>query len=520
MTGSWGRCWLAGVIGVCWLILNCFAAEHRWEAGPAMVPVRIQVAAEDERQLGQYPRRWVPAFVCVDGRNENPIRVRVRVKGRSGSFRPVRENPSLTLDVVGEGNLVGGVRRVHLDNAVEDPGRLHAAFGAEAFRRLGIPSPLVMWARVEFNGRSLGWYVLKEGFTQGFAERSGLGSGITLAEPPSGSEVGGELDIKAGGGSAVPALATWRELGAWLARNPHSQDREALGKWVDLDSFERFAAGEVILAHRDGYSLARNNFRLAFSSSGIRWIPWGMDQLLVSRTFPVDPVFSGSLAKACFEGEAGHVQWRAALERGLRSVEDMAAWEVWFAGVEARLRPHLQQHERKELDAAVADLRTRWVERLEWIRSQLTVAASSPAWVDGRMKVDGWRVQGLPQGADSGIVEGPAGIRSLWLRAEGVTSAAWTTAVRLPPGSYRFSGRICTSGVEPLEFGMHHGAALRVLGRKERSPGIVANGKWREVFVDFRVADGPSDLSLLCELRGRAGQAWFDVGSLQLVRIE
>jgi CotH kinase protein len=518
--GGLCRRWLAGFLSALCLFLGSLVAEDRWTAGPAMVQVRIQVTMADERQLGAYPRRWVPAFVFVDDRNENPIRVRVRVKGRSGSLRPVQENPSLTLDVVGEGNLVGGVRRVHLDNAVEDPGRLHAAFGAEVFRRIGIPSPRVMWARVEFNGRSLGWYVLKEGFTQGFAERSGLGSGTALAEPRSGADVGGELDIKEDGAAALPALAVWRDLGAWMARTPPPQDRETLGKWVDLHWFEGFAAGEVILAHRDGYSLARNNFRLAFSTAGIRWIPWGMDQLLVSRTFPVHPVFSGSLAKACFEGESGHVRWQAALERGLRSVEDMAAWEVWFAAVDERLRPHLQGHERKELDAAVADLRMRWVERLEWVRSQLTAAASSPAWVDGQMKLDGWRVQGLPQGAGGGIVEGPAGVRSLWLRAEGVTSAAWTTTVRLNPGNYRFQGRICVSGVVPLDFGVHHGAALRVLGKAERSPVIVGDGKWREVFVDFRVADASADLSLLCELRGRAGQAWFDVGSLQLLRIE
>ncbi len=520
MIGLAGRCWPAGVLAFLCLILPCLAAEDRWDSGAAMVSFRIELAAEDEGQLGVYPRRWVPALVYLDGKSENPVRARVRVKGRVGSFRPVKENPSLTLEAMGEGELVGGVRRVHLENSVEDPGRLHAAFGAEAFRRLGILSPRVKWARVVFNGRTLGWYVLKEGFTQGFAEWNGLGSGIVLAEPQSGSDVGGELDLKEGGVSVDAALVQWRGLGAWMSSAPRPRDMETLAKWVDLDSFERFAAGEVILAHRDGYALARNNFRLAFGRRGIQWIPWGMDQLLVSRTFPVDPVFSGSLASACFEGDSGRVRWQAALAGGLRTLDDRAGWNAWFAGVEGRLRPHLLGKERKELDESIADLRTRWVERLEWVRRQLAPGTSQPEWKDGRRVLTGWRVEGLPKGGRGDVVDGPGGVRSLHLEAEGMTSAAWTTTVRLNPGNYRFAGRICTSGVKPLEFGTHHGAALRVLGKAERSPGIVGDGKWREVFVDFRVADIPTDLSLLCELRGRAGQAWFDVGSLQLVRLE
>jgi hypothetical protein len=488
--------------------------------GPAMLLIRIELAAEDERQLGVYPRRWVPAMVVVDGRSENPVRARVRVKGRVGSFRSVKENPSLTVEAIAEGEGLGGGRRVHLENSVEDPGRLHAAFGAEAFRRLGIPSPRVKWARVVFNGRTLGWYVLKEGFTQGYAERSGLGSGIVLAEPQSGSDVGGELDFKEGGGAVDAALAQWRGLEAWISGTACPRDMETLSKWVHQDSFERFAAGEVILAHRDGYTLARNNFRLAFGRRGIQWIPWGMDQLLVSRTFPVDPVFSGSLAGACFEGELGRVRWHAALARGVRSLEDRAEWNAWFAGVDKRLRPHLRERERKELNEAMVDLRTRWTERLDWVQSQLASAASASEWVDGRRVLTGWRVEGLPEGGRGDVVDGPAGVRSLLVEAEGVTSAAWVTTVRVSPGNYRFVGRICTSGVKPLEFGNHHGAALRVLGKMQRSPGMVGDGKWREVFVDFRVADIPTDLSLLCELRGRAGQAWFDVGSLQLVRLE
>lgn len=520
MTGLVGRCWQAGVVAFLCLAVPGLTGEDRWDTGPALVPIRIDLEAEDEGQLGVYPRRWVPALVCVDGKTENPVRARVRLKGRLGSFRPVKENPSLTVEAIGEGGVVDGVRRVHLENSVEDPSRLHAAFGAEGFRRLGIPSPRVKWARVVFNGRTLGWYVLKEGFTQAFSERSGLGSATPLAEPQSGSDVGGELDFKDGGRALDAALARWHGLESWLSDAARPRDMETLATWVDLNSFERFAAGEVILAHRDGYGLARNNFRLAFGRRGIQWIPWGMDQLLVSRTFPLDPVFSGSLASACFGGESGRVRWRVAVAGGVRSLDDVAGWNAWFSGVEARLRPHLRAREREELSEAIVDLRTRWRERLEWVRMQLEPVESPSEWVDGRRALRGWRVEGLPASGRGEVVDGPAGVRSLLVEAEGMTSAAWVTTVRVGPGSYRFVGRICTSGVKSLEFGNHHGAALRVLGKPERSPGIVGDGKWREVFVDFRVADIPTDLSLLCELRGRAGQAWFDVESLQLVRLE
>jgi hypothetical protein len=71
-----------------------------------------------------------------------------------------------------------------------------------------------------------------------------------------------------------------------------------------------------------------------------------------------------------------------------------------------------------------------------------------------------------------------------------------------------------------MDFGRHHGAALRVLGEQGRSLELVEDSNGRELMVDFRVAEQARDLSLMCELRSRSGRVWFEKASLQLVRIE
>ena len=80
-------------------------------------------------------------------------------------------------------------------------------------------------------------------------------------------------------------------------------------------------------------------------------------------------------------------------------------------------------------------------------------------------------------------------------------------------------GQASVSGVEPLPFGTRQGAALRVGGRPERSESFVGDSQWRTLRAEFEVAEAIAEVELICELRARAGEAWFDRDSLRVVRI-
>lgn len=499
------------------------SAADTWAVGAAVAKVRIHCSPPAIVELRGKPRDWVSCSIAADGRP--PVMARMRVKGSVGSFRPIDESPSLTLEGQGGGEVFRGVRRLHLDNAVQDPGHLDAAFGAAAFRRMGIESPRVQWAIVELNGRDLGWYVLKEGFTAQFAVRAGDMAGAVLAEPLAGGDLGGSFDLKSGSGEGERQQA--RDLWARLGDLSRWEDPEArwqgIERMLGIRELLDFAATEVVLAHRDGYALARNNYRLIFSRDRFRWVPWGMDQLLVSDTFTVQPEFSGEALRALRGAKGLEPAWREAVARAASVILDPDWSETWLRETRDRVAPELRSRERSQLEEGLVDLRRRLAGRRQFLSQVLSQwGEPSPAWTQGVLKLSGWKAVDVPpEGRAESVTHLPGlGGPALGLVAGPVTSSSWRSSVRLDPGEYRFSGRVRTSGVLPLPFGTRQGVALRLLGEGVQSQELVGDNHWRELSVDFCVADQGRILSFVCELRGRAGQVWFDRESLQLLRLK
>lgn len=92
--------------------------------------------------------------------------VGLHLKGRNGSFRPLNDKPSLTLkfDKFKADQRFHGLKKIHLNNAAQDPSYLCEIICGELFRQAGVPATRGTHARVKLNGRDLGLYVLKEGF--------------------------------------------------------------------------------------------------------------------------------------------------------------------------------------------------------------------------------------------------------------------------------------------------------------------------------------------------------------------
>src|SRR5262249_16872157 len=61
-----------------------------------------------------------------------------------------------------------GHTKILLDNAHQDPSFLAEAIGSEIFRAAYVPAPKVTVARVELNGRDLGFYVVEEAVNREF----------------------------------------------------------------------------------------------------------------------------------------------------------------------------------------------------------------------------------------------------------------------------------------------------------------------------------------------------------------
>ena len=476
--------------------------------------LRLELAPDAIDRLRQHPRRDVPARLRVGAQDVGSVTV--HLKGRTGSFRPVDDTPSWTVD----GSEPGLGRRFHLNNAVEDPSLLCAWLGGEVFRELGFPTPAMAHARVFLNGRPLGLYVWTEAFSPEFLVRE-CPAGSRLYEPAPGADVMDLLELRAGPAEAVRADRAMLAAVADALQEPDPARRgEALSTRVDVESFATFQALEVLLAHRDGYALARNNYRILFpgGTDRIQVLPAGMDQLFQPPDLPWNPAWGGALSRALSGTEAGRAVHEARCRSLFGTILAPGALEGRVRNQLKRLEPGLTAGEIAGLRTAVEDL----CDRIRRRRESLEVQFGRPPvpraqFIDGVAGLGGWVPRDVPEGGVMDRKTAPDGTRCLRIVAGPVTFAAWTTDVSLDPGRYRFEARVRLAGVRPLPFGQHQGVALRRSGEGPRSAGKVGDGEWMPMELEFEVRDRAEGVTLRAELRASAGEVWFGEAAFRLI---
>lgn len=226
------------------------------------------------------PFTWFEAAVTIDGTVF--ARVEVRKKGFIGSLSTTR--PSLKIDI-GEfvdDQTYGGIRRLTLNNAREDPAIIRQCLGYLLFERAGVPAPRCSFAQVVVNGEDLGVYVNVEPINDAFAERvfgsdeGNLYEGtisdfrpemLPTFEPKNNGEELGRDELA--------------EFSAALMVDDEAL-LEALAPFIDVDAFLSFWAVESLIEHSDGYNAFRNNFYVYRdpATNLFRFIPWGVDIIL------------------------------------------------------------------------------------------------------------------------------------------------------------------------------------------------------------------------------------------------
>ncbi len=531
-----------GAAGIHWralLVLSAIGGLAGEPEGPpdftshAPYPLRIEIGSEAQGSLRTAPRTRVTA-VFRDG-VVTWSNIVVRVKGRTGSFRPVDGKPSLTVDfdAVDPGQRWHGCRRIHLNNSVEDASYQHEQLAAELFRAAGLPAPRVGHALVTLNGRRLGLYVLREGITDSFLARefpSPLGN-LYEPEPGPGCDVDGPMHLSAGAErtdrSDLRALAD-------AVREPDDERRwDRLGQQLDRDRFISYVALEILLNHRDGYTVARNNYRLYHEpqSGRFQFLPSGFDRLFGRAQLPLVPRCSGLVAK----GLVSTLEGRAAIMSRLGQLwTNHLAGIDWAGRVAARmavLQPGLARTEASALERAGHDLCERIRRRIDFVQQELAKPQGLPvAFTNRTAPLPALLWQPVDEPADGRLEKrSVAGNLQLAIMAGRQTSASWRASVPLRAGRYRLDVPIKTVGVRPLPLGRHHGASLTVDGRSsEATRWVVGDRDWSTNQVEFevkapgndRAGGDPTAVELGCVLRASAGEALFDVGAARLAKLD
>jgi spore coat protein CotH len=334
----------------------------------------VQLSAEAMASLRADPRTDVSGTVRVGAITYS--NVAIHLKGVA-TFRTVDDQPSLTLNFskLVPAQRFEGLRKIHLNNGKEDPTFLCEALAADVFAKARLPVARVALARTILNGRDLGPYVAIEGFTEDFLGRfftntkgnlydSGFRHDITFPlEKLSGKEPDDWADLK------KLALA---------GETPDLEQRwTALGRVLDVESFARYLAMQVLTANWDGYAMFKNNYRVYHdpASDRITFIPHGMDQTFAQVSMPLlPPRWDGTLARQYMETRQGQELYRQQLGLLFASTYHAEALAKRVDELAARVRPMLAEKSEPlaaQYDARVAGLRSRILQRGEFLARQL-----------------------------------------------------------------------------------------------------------------------------------------------------
>jgi len=486
----------------------------------APVRLSLQLSQQAIASLRRDPRRNVDGVLRESGKTYRDVAV--HLKGSTGSFRPLGQKPSLTvtLDRYRPEQDFHGVSKIHLNNSVEDPSYLNERIGAELFMRASLPAPRVTWAVLEINGEAQGLYVLKEGFTRGFLERH-FGRPVGTLYEGSGSDLGQPMsrdvfDVEEDRAMSTAALA--------LGESNKDTQWDMLTRAVDMDRFVLFMAMEMLIGHRDGYCLARNNYRIYSQprEGKLIFLPHGMDQLFGRPDATITPTFAGRLAEAVRTSPIGARHYRERLEEltrdFFRAEELIGLVDEWVG----RLCSVLEAKDARSLKEAAEDTKSRMLARKEYLVKRLAHPDPKPlAFATGQEKLTNWVATDIPAGGRLEVALSPEGKPALKIEAGPTTMASWRCRELLPPGRYQFEALVATAGVRPPQTGRNRGAGIRVSGVQPLAPhNLVGDNAARLLTVSFEVGGEAREVEMICELRAVAGRAWFELESLRLKRLQ
>ncbi len=488
------------------------AEQEEFLRGP-IVTVALSVKPAAIESLRANPRSYVEGVMKVGKQTWKSVAV--KLKGASGSFQPIDQKPCFTLNF---GKYEGaerfhGLKKLHLNNANEDPSFLRQQLCGELVRAAGIPALRCTHALVSLNGRDLGLYVLTESYTKDlfapfFDDPSGdLWEGAFCKDIDQGltKDEGDKTDF-----SAIEQL-----LAACREEDP-AQRWTKLRAILDVERFATFLALEALLCIWDGYDFYRNNYRI-YQDPGTKllcFIPHGMDQPFSRIEFDIQRPPESIVGTAFTSCPEGHTLYRARVTELGPKLFTRRDWPAEVGAASAKVLAALGRRGAsfaRELRDEQEALRNLVVRRITFVDKAIG-ELQEPLHFDqagiARL-LKGWTSQ-----QEGAATLERVGDKSLRVAAEGECQASWRCPVTLTAGRYRFEAKVKTTGITG------GGAGLRISGSEPEGEWVAGSHANHAISYEFEVPESGGDVVLVAELRATKGEALFSVGSLRLVRLK
>ncbi len=313
--------------------------------------VTLTVEPQYLDQLENDRENRVPCTISYDG--IVVANAGIRQKGGIGSVSNLAEKPgfSIKLDETVNGQKLDGLKKLLLNNAIQDPSFLNEHVGYELYRRAGIPAPRTAHAVVSLNGFTYGIYVVAEAVDGDFLAREldGRNDGNLYEGPccadfvddPDGVELKDELED-------MRSRADLESFAQLVRDTPDQQLEAAVNARLDLEGMIRGFAIDSIVDHWDGYAHNTNNYYLYNDPGDGRFLmmPHGMDQLFQDPNRDVLGGAKGRLAQRVRQVPALDARYTAAIAWVLANAWDVAALQARLDRAAAVVRSSTHTDER------------------------------------------------------------------------------------------------------------------------------------------------------------------------------
>lgn len=282
------------------------------------------------------------------GSFSTPQAMEIRLKG-SASFKPLSGKAAFKIKFPKAGPFMG-LRKMTLNNMVEDPSMTHETLAYTLHRALGVPASRTGFAYLRLNGEDFGVYMNVENYDNvAMAKKFGSFDGDVqhVYEGENGTDVKPELLEKFEIDEGPDEITDLEALSAAVNGTGSEPWSTVVGPLADLEEMTRMWAAEKYSGQLDGYAGGPgpdhpNNYFLATGPDNLfRMLPWGQDE-----TWKLDNDLP-------FEGEVGLM-----FEKCLAD----AACQGRYLDALKKLRSILPGLELDALAVATAELLAPWQE--------------------------------------------------------------------------------------------------------------------------------------------------------------
>jgi len=334
---------------------------------------------------------FYPADVTWNGLRVRNVGVRSRGLGSRSGIKPGLEFNFARYSSRSE---FLGLKSLVLDNLTTDPSMIRERVAMELMRRLGIAAPREAHAQLYVNGQYVGLYAVVEPVDSVFVARTLGDSNGALFEyhwlqPFFATYLGDNLDtyrplFEARSQQAKSTFELYdpiREL--FRTINDASTDafRDAVNRYLDLDSTLRLIATESFLAEWDGVLgyAGMNNFYLYRDAANgqSRMLPWDADHAMYGAEYPL---LSGAnenvLMRRSLEDPILRQQYFSFVTQAMQSAAsgDWLAREIAAEAQQIRdsaWTDPTKPYSNEEFDAAIAELTVFAQKRFAFVAKQI-----------------------------------------------------------------------------------------------------------------------------------------------------